>query len=71
MSLLTVTETSLATVPQLQFRELSVGAAGTMLKSDHPLWGEFAAVGFVLLLVEWWYFQRRPGGALAKVEVRR
>jgi len=60
VSLLTVSETSLATVEQLQFRELSVGVAGTMLKSDHPLWGAFAAVGFVLLLVEWWYFQRRP-----------
>jgi len=71
VSLLTVTETSLATVPQLQFREMSVGAAGTMLKSDHPLWGVFAIIGFTLLLVEWWYFQRRPGGVLVRVEGRR
>ncbi len=71
VSLLTVNETSLAAVEQLQFREMSVGVAGTMLKSDHPLWGVFAAIGFVLLLVEWWYFQRRPGGALVKVEGRR
>ncbi|HEY2250368.1 MAG TPA: hypothetical protein VGH74_04875, partial [Planctomycetaceae bacterium] len=71
VSLLTVTETSLATVPQLQFREMSVGAAGTMLKSDHPLWGALAAVGFTLLLVEWWYFQRRPGGVVIKAEGRR
>jgi hypothetical protein len=70
VSLLTVTETSLASVEQLQFRELSVGVAGTMLKSDRPLWGIFAALGFVLLLVEWWYFQRRPGGVLLKVESR-
>jgi len=61
VSLLTVTETSLATVEQLQFRESSVAASATMLKSDHPLWGVFAAIGFALLLVEWWYFQRRPG----------
>ena len=52
VSLLTVTETSLAAVEQLQFRELSVGVAGTMLKSDHPLWGVLAGIGFVLLLVE-------------------
>jgi hypothetical protein len=70
VSLLTVTETSLASVEQLQFRELSVGVAGTMLKSDHPLWGAFAVIGFVLLLVEWWYFQRRPGGLVRRVESR-
>ncbi len=66
VSLLTVTETSLVTVDQLQFRELSVRAAGEMLKSDHPLWPEFAGVGFVLLLVEWWYSQRKPGGMVAR-----
>jgi hypothetical protein len=71
VSLLTVSETSLASVEQLQFRELSVGVAGTMLKSDHPLWGVFAAVGFVLLLVEWWYFQRRPGQVLLRAEGRK
>jgi hypothetical protein len=66
VSLLTFTETSLATVDQLQFRELAVSAAGEMLKTDHPLWPELAAAGFVLLLVEWWYFQRRPGGILVR-----
>ena len=60
VSLLTVSETSLAAVEQLQFRELKVGVAGTMLKSDRPLWAYFAAIGFALLLFEWWYFQRRP-----------
>ncbi len=57
VSLLTMSETSLSTIDQLQFRELSVAAAGEILKSDHPLWPELAAFGFVLLLVEWWYFQ--------------
>jgi hypothetical protein len=71
ISLLTVTETSLATVEQLQFRESSVGVAATMLKSDHPLWGVFAAIGFALLLAEWWYFQRRPAHALLQVEGRK
>ena len=65
-SLLTVTETSLATVDQLQFRELAVGAAGEMLKTDHPLWPELAVAGFLLLLIEWWYFQRRPGGLVLR-----
>jgi hypothetical protein len=66
VSLLTVTETSLATVDQLQFREMSVAAAGEMLKTDHPLWPALAAAGFMLLLVEWWYFQRRPGGLVLR-----
>lgn len=66
VSLLTVTETSLATVDQLQFKELSVGASGTLLKTDRPLWPWFAGFGFVLLLAEWWYFQKRPGGLPAR-----
>jgi hypothetical protein len=66
VSLLTVNETALATVDQLQFRELAVGKAGEMLKSDHPLWPAFAGTGFALLLLEWWYFQRRPGAALLR-----
>ncbi len=66
VSLLTVGETSLSTVDQLQFRELKVGAAAAMLKSDRPLWPWFAGVGFALLLVEWWYFQKRPGALLVK-----
>jgi hypothetical protein len=66
VSLLTVTETALATVDQLQFRELAVGKAGEMLKSDHPLWPTLAAFGFALLLAEWWYFQRRPGAAVLR-----
>lgn len=66
VSLLTVGESSLATVEQLQFRELKVGAAAAMLKSDRPLWPWFAGAGFTLLLAEWWYFQKRPGGLLVR-----
>jgi hypothetical protein len=66
VSLLTVSETSLATVDHLQFRELKVGAAAAMLKSDRPLWPWFAGAGFALLLLEWWYFQKRPGGILIR-----
>jgi hypothetical protein len=66
VSLLTVGETSLATVDQLQFRELKVGAAAALLKSDRPLWPWLAGFGFVVLLMEWWYFQKRPSGMLAR-----
>jgi len=62
VSLLTAVESGLATVDRLQFRELAIGAAGTQLKTDRPLWPYFALAGFLLLLVEWWYFQKRPAG---------
>jgi hypothetical protein len=64
VSLLSVAETGLGSVDQLQFRELKVGAADVLLKSDYPIWHWFAVIGFAFLLVEWWYFQRRPGGIL-------
>ncbi|MSR56104.1 MAG: VWA domain-containing protein [Planctomycetaceae bacterium] len=62
VSLLTGAESSLASVDRLQFKEIAVGASETILKSDRPLWPFFAVLGFVLLLAEWWFFQRRPGG---------
>ena len=62
VSLLAAGETSLASVDELQFRELSVAAAQATVKSDHPLWRLLAGLAFCVLLVEWWYFQKRPGG---------
>lgn len=62
VSLLSAAETSLSAAEEIQFRELSVSASETKIKSDHPLWPTFAFLAFGLLLVEWWFFQRRPGG---------
>lgn len=62
-SLVSSNETGLNTVEKLRFPDsVSVGAATTMLKTDQPLWGWFATSGLVFLLVEWWYFQKRPSG---------
>ncbi|MBI1345921.1 VWA domain-containing protein [bacterium] len=63
--LLSSSETQLPSVEKLQFPETSVSTAATTIKSDQPLWGWFAIAGLVLLLGEWWYFQRRPGGVPA------
>jgi Ca-activated chloride channel homolog len=63
VSLLSPQETSLASVAEIQFREMSVTAAEATLKSDRPLWPLLAFMAFGMLLVEWWYYQRRPGGA--------
>jgi hypothetical protein len=61
-SLLQTSETSLQFVDSIQFREVSVKASETRLSTDKPLWTEFAAIGLLILAVEWWFFQRRPGG---------
>ena len=66
VSLVDSMETSLAPVRQLQFREnLRVNATSAVLDADRPLWPFILAIGLCFLLVEWWYFQRRPGGVPA------
>ncbi len=59
-SLLSPGETSLAAVEQIEFNDrLTVTAANTATKTDRPLWWPLTAAGLALLLVEWWWFQRR------------
>ena len=65
VSLLPADETALSGVDEIQFRELSVAAASSKIDSDWPLWSYLTAAALCALLVEWWYFQRRPGGAPA------
>jgi hypothetical protein len=63
-SLLAPGETALAAVAEIQFNDrLTVTAAPAVARTDRPLWWPLAALGFVLLLVEWWWFQRRAGVA--------
>jgi Mg2+ and Co2+ transporter CorA len=43
----------------VRFTELSVSSTDTSrLESDQPLWWLLAMLAFVLMLAEWWYFQR-------------
>lgn len=65
VSLVSASESQLKAVESLQFPEVSVAADAPLVKSDTPLWGWFAMAGLALLLMEWWYFQRRPGGVPA------
>ena len=58
-SVLSPAETSLAAVERIEFNDqLSVTAAAPQ-KSDRSLWWGLALAGFVVLLVEWWWFQHR------------
>jgi len=62
-SLLDASETTLAGVEEILFNEeLSVAASAAPLRTDRALWPTFALLAFCVLLGEWWYFQRRPGG---------
>ncbi|QDT88888.1 vWA domain-containing protein [Gimesia algae] len=65
VSLLNPLETSLVSEEEIQFSEVPVTATQTQIDSDKPLWGEFAFIAFLLLLGEWWYFQKRPAGTMS------
>ncbi len=58
--LLSPLESSLQAIDKIEFREIAVTAADSMVKNDRPLWKYLALAAFAILLVEWWYFQRRP-----------
>ena len=61
--LLSPGETSLATVAQIQFNEeLQVAVASAVAKTDRSLWPTLLMVALVVMLVEWWFFQKKPGG---------
>ncbi|MDZ4817035.1 MAG: BatA and WFA domain-containing protein [Verrucomicrobiota bacterium] len=62
-SLLSSSETRLDAVEKIQFKEtLSVAASGKSEKADVPLWTIMAGLAFLMVLIEWWYYQRRPEG---------
>ncbi len=64
--LLSPLETSLTSVAELQFAELTVQTDETqMIESDQQLWWILALLAFFFLLVEWWYFQRQKTGVAA------
>ena len=55
-----MSESSLAGVEQIEFNDrLKVTAASAPVSTDRPLWWPLALAGFGVLLVEWWFFQRR------------
>ncbi len=59
-SLLSTSETGLAAVSEVEFGDrISVATANTASKADRSLWWPLTLAGFAVLLVEWWWFQRR------------
>lgn len=63
VGLLNPAETLLIGADQLTFAEAKVAAAdAAQLKIDRAYWPTLAALALAMLLIEWWYYQRRPGG---------
>ncbi len=62
VALLNPTETSLEGVSELELNEVKVSADDERLKADKPWWPTLAMLAFATLLVEWWLYQKRPGG---------
>lgn len=59
-SVLSGMETSLSGVEQIEFNDrLKVTAASAPIRTDRPLWWPLALGGFAVLLIEWWFFNRR------------
>ena len=60
-SLLNLHESSLAAIESVEFGDrVAVAAETASLKTDRSLWWMLAGMGFAILLLEWWWFQRRP-----------
>lgn len=64
--LLSSLETSLRSVEELSFAELTVETGDSeLIESDRDLWWTLALIAFGFLLLEWWYFQRQKTGVTA------
>lgn len=61
-SLLSIQETTLEQMDSVSFREARITAEESPVKVDRPIWHILAALALLVLLIEWWAFQRRPGG---------
>ena len=61
VSLLSTSETGLAAVNEVEFGDrITVATESAAPKSDRSLWWTLSLIGFSVLLVEWWWFQKRP-----------
>jgi hypothetical protein len=62
VSLLSRSETGLAAVEAIAFSDrVSVAASAAVIPGERSLWRWLAWAGLAVLLVEWWWFQRRAG----------
>ena len=62
VSLLDRMETSLSGINKIKFNErLFVDVKRKKVKSAESLWKFLALAALAILIIEWWYFNRKPG----------
>ena len=61
-NLLSSSESQLASIKQIQFKELTVTAATADVKVDRSFWPTLALLALGVLMIEWWFFHKRAGG---------
>ncbi|MCM8540960.1 MAG: BatA and WFA domain-containing protein [Lentisphaeraceae bacterium] len=61
ISLLSPSETSLQKLNSVKFNEISVTVNEEEAQTDKSLWGMISLIAFLFLIIEWWYFQKKPG----------
>jgi Ca-activated chloride channel family protein len=64
-SLLNSTESMLGQVEEIRFDDSSAVATTEAPREAKSFWPTLATLAFVLLLAEWWLYQKRPAGAPA------
>jgi len=62
VSLLSVGETQLEAAEKINFNELEVTTAQADIKVDRPLWPLLAGLALCMLVLEWWFYHKRPRG---------
>lgn len=62
VGLLNRRETTLNAIDEIAFTDIQVAVSEVESSTDRQLWRWLALAGLAVLLVEWWYFQRLPGG---------
>jgi len=62
VALLSARETRLDSIDRIRFREDLAVTAAEPVDAERPLWPTLAVLALVVLLVEWWVYQRRPRG---------
>ena len=66
VSLLSPSETSLEKLNSVKFNEISITVNEEEAKTDKSLWGLITLIAFLFLIVEWWYYQKKPGALIKK-----
>lgn len=61
VSLLSQSETSLEKLNNVKFNEMSVTVSEEEAQTDKSLWGLVTLIAFIFLVLEWWFYQKRPG----------